>query len=138
MTERKSTPPDLDLIQRVQRARRLHDAQARPSQTAGVYWIEARPETPARPPTARAGRFVLVAQAAAVDAIWARIKAATEAGALGYKSKVSTAPGPGQADPDARLIHICTADSQDAADLARVRAALRALGLPDDLPYETG
>lgn len=136
MADPKPGPPDLDLIRQVQRARRLHDAQARPSQTAGVYWIEARPEAPA-PPTQRAGRFVLATSAAAADALWARVKTATEAGLLGYKAKVSTAPGPGQAGPDARLIYICTRDSQDAADVARVRAALRALGLPDDLPYET-
>jgi hypothetical protein len=131
--------PDLDLIQLVQRARMAHDAAATPSQVSAVYWLEAKPEGAAaadqRPPTPRAGRFVIETTVDQIDALWARIKAATQAGQLGYKSKVSTASrraGTGGAD---RVIYVLTADAEDRADVERVRAALIALGMPEPLVY---
>lgn len=130
--------PDLDLIQLVQRARMAHDAAATPSQVSAVYWLEAKPEGEAaaqRPPTPRAGRFVIETTVDHVDALWARIKAATQAGQLGYKAKVSTASrraGTGGAD---RVIYVLTADADDREDVERVRAALIALGMPEPLTY---
>jgi hypothetical protein len=126
--------PNLDLIRRVQAARREHDAQALPSQAAGVYWIEAGRQTKGAPPTARAGHWLIRTHVGEVDAYWARIKSATEAGALGYKSKVATAA---REHTDERVIHVMTSDADDAADVARVGAALRALGYTDIL-YERG
>jgi hypothetical protein len=133
----KPQPPNLDLINRVQQARRLHDATAQPSQAAGVYWIEApslAADVPA--PTARAGQWVIPTTANVVDTLWARIKTATEAGQLGFKAKVSTAAGPGQTSPDARLICVRTYDADDSADVERVYAGLRALGISGELRYE--
>jgi hypothetical protein len=121
--------PNLDLIQMVQRARMLHDSQATPSTVTGLYWIESKPLRETQPPTSHAGGWVITTTLAEVDALWAQIKAVTEAGALGYKSKVSTAPGKGQADPNARLIVIRTRDADDAEDIARVEQALRAMGI---------
>lgn len=120
---------NLDLIQMVQRARMQHDRDARPSEVSGVYWIESKPLKEGLPPTARAGEWVIETTSGGVDALWARIKAATEAGELGYKSKVSTAPAKNQAEPDARVIVARTRDAGDAADVARVEARLRALGI---------
>jgi hypothetical protein len=128
MTE-KQAQPNLDLIQMVQRARMQHDRDARPSQVSGVYWIESKPLQEGLPPTAHAGEWVIETTSSVVDALWERIKAATEAGELGYKSKVSTAPATHQVEPDARMIVVRTRDADDAADVARVEARLRALGV---------
>ena len=120
-------PPDLDLIERVQRARLQHDQQATPSTAGGVYWIEAKRQADGPAPTSRAGAFVILTTADEVDALWARIKQATEAGALGYKSKVATASRTPQRKD--RAVHILTYDADDLADIVRVAQALTALGL---------
>ncbi len=46
--------PNLDLIRMVQQARMAHDAQAKPSQVAAVYWIEAKPLAEDSPAPTRA------------------------------------------------------------------------------------
>lgn len=105
-----------------------HDSRATPSQVSGAYWIEAKaPPGSVPPPTARPGCWRIVTTLSAVDALWAAVKAATEAGELGYKSKVATAPAPGQTSPDARSIHILTADAADTAEVQRIDAALQRL-----------
>jgi hypothetical protein len=130
MPDANNPKPNLDLIHMVQRARMLHDAEAIPSQVSAVYWIESKPHTPdVSPPTARAGQWVIPTTAAEADSLWAKVRAATESGQLGYKSKISTAPGPGQAQVNARLIYVRIGDSANAADVERVRAALVALGI---------
>lgn len=123
-----SDQPDLDLIRRVQQARAEHDAQAQPSQIAAVYWIEAKRQVAGSPPTSRAGFWLIRTTLLEVDAYWAVIKTATESGDLGYKSKVATA---GRRQPNERVIHVMTCDAADAADVARVGDALRALGFSD-------
>lgn len=132
-----SQPPNLDLINRVQQARMQHDAGTQPSQISAAYWIEAKrsPEIDAPGPTPRAGYWLLTTTVSAVDELWMKIKAATEAGQLGYKSKVATASRDSQSDT--RVIHVLTYDGADAADVERVRAALDQLGLPGDWTYHT-
>lgn len=127
--------PNLDLIQMVQRARMQHDSDAVPSEVAAVYWIECKPDVPVAPPTPRAGAWVIEVDLADVDVVWETVKQATRAGRLGYKSKVSTASRKGERDSTRRVILVCTADRTDAADCARVRGALEALGLAP-LRYE--
>ena len=136
--QRKPDSPNLDLIGMVQRGRMAHDAQTMPSKVGGVYWIEAKRQTDGPAPTSRAGQWVITTRLSQVDALWARVKAATEAGQLGYKSKVSTSPRAGaeSLDADARVICAVTADAADQADVERVREALRALGIDGDLVYE--
>lgn len=123
-----SDQPDFDLIRRVQQARAVHDAQMQPSQVAAVYWIEAQRQVAGEPPTPRAGFWLISSTVREVDAHWAIIKSATESGKLGYRSRVATA---GRAHPDERVIHVMTSDADDADEVARVGAALRALGFPD-------
>jgi len=123
---------NLDLIQMVQRARMLHDANARPSDYDAVYWIEAKREVAGAaypPPTAQAGEWRVALHIDTVDAVWQRVKSLTAAGGLGYKSKVSTQPAAGQTDPAARLLCLRTYDARDRADVERVKQALQALGL---------
>lgn len=120
-------PPDMDLIQRVQRARMQHDRDATPSSVGGVYWIEARRQTDGPAPTVRAGQFVVATTIHEVDELWEKIKQATEAGKLGYKSKVATASRtPNSAD---RVILVLTYDADDSGDVTRVAGALAALGV---------
>lgn len=129
---KSETPSDLnlDLIQKVQNARLLHDAAARPSALSAVYWIEAkRRDGDYPPPAAKAGEWRIGLTVQNVDSVWERVKALTLAGKLGYKSKVSTAPAAGQADPDERLLCVRTYDARDAKDVERVGEALREIGL---------
>ena len=123
---------NLDLIQMVQNARMLHDATARPSDLAAVYWIEAkRGEGDYPAPTANAGEWRILLTVKNVDSIWKRVKALTLDGKLGYKSKLSTRPAAGQADPDERLLCVRTYDAGDRADVERVKSALLGIGLTD-------
>ncbi len=118
--------PDLDLIQLVQRARMAHDDQARPSQISGAYWLEAKaPPGAAAGPTVRAAALRADCDVAEVDAVWALLRAATQAGRLGYKAKVATAAR--EAAMQRRELRVLIADRADAAALARVRAALKSL-----------
>lgn len=123
---------NLDLIEMVQRARMMHDKDARPSDYAAVYWIEAKRGMGDYPaPTANAGEWRARLTVATVDQVWEKVKRATAAGKLGYKSKVSTRPAAGQADLDERLICARTYDARDSADVERVKRALLDLGLRD-------
>ena len=70
-----------------------------------------------------------------VDGLWARVKAATEAGQLGYKSKVATAS---HRQIDERVIHVMTYDADDSDDVERVRAALAALDFSGEIAYRGG
>jgi hypothetical protein len=127
MSDDKPQPPNMDLIGMVQQARMLHDGEAIPSQVAAVYWIEAKPHDAGQAPTAQAGYWLIETEVAHVDHIWAAVKAATERGELGYKSKVSTASRGG--NPDQRVIYVCTVDATDTADIKRVADALAALAI---------
>lgn len=128
--------PNLDLIQMVQQARMQHDAEAQPSQISAVYWVEAKNQQAAGPaPTARAGYWLIVTTLAEVDEVWAKVKAATEAGELGYKSKVSTSAR-SQMAPDSRVIHVMTYDRFDEDDVQRVREGLSALGITGAILYQ--
>lgn len=133
---KKDQPLNMDLINMVQKARMQHDADAQPSQVSAVYWIEAKPETDDHPaPTPRAGYWRIPTTLEHVDDLWAKIKATTQGGQLGYKSKVSTASASGQASAADRVIHVLTYDSADSADIERVRAALLELGIEGDISY---
>ena len=109
---------NLDLIDMVQRARMMHDEAARPSDYAAVYWIEAKRQPGDYPAaTANAGEWRVRLTVETVDAVWEMVKRATVEGKLGYKSKVSTRPAAGQADPDERLLCVRTYDADDQVDM---------------------
>lgn len=127
-----SDKQSLDLIGMVQRARMAHDAEAMPSKMTPRYWIEAKRQTDGAAPTTRAGHWLIHTTLAEVDAQWAAIRAATEAGTLGYKSKVTG----GLRDED-RVVHVMTYDADDTADVERVRLALERLGFRD-VSYVSG
>jgi hypothetical protein len=126
---------DLRIIQQVQRARMMHDAEAVPSQVGGVYWIEAKPAEGVAhaAPTPRAGQWMLAVPAEQADAVWERVKAATQAGQLGYKARIATVS---RNSDKTRMIHVKTADRDDAADVGRVRQALDELGITGEWGYQ--
>jgi hypothetical protein len=125
--DKKPDPLNLDLIRMVQQARMMHDKEAIPSKMTGIYWIECKREESDYPEmTPRTGEWRILTTLAEVDAIWLKIKAATEAGKLGYKSKVSTISTDGE--PSHRLICVRTYDADDSADVERVRFSLEDLG----------
>jgi len=124
--------PNLDLINMVQNARMMNDETARPSDYAAVYWIEAKRKHGDYPaPTPNTGEWRIKLTVENVDAVWEKVKQATVEGKLGYKSKVSTRPAGGQADPDERLLAVRTYSAEDAEDVARIKAELEAMGLTD-------
>lgn len=136
MSDNTSNQPNLDLINMVQQARLQHDATARPSDYAAVYWIEAKRDTGDYPAlTAQAGEWRIKLTIENVDAIWEQVKTATRAGKLGYKSKVSTRPAVGQSHPDERLLCVRTYNADDKADLARVEQSIRDLGIHAEITY---
>lgn len=129
---KKPQPPNLDLIAMVQNARMQHDDHVIPSKVNSIYWIEAKPDTATHTPTAHTLEIRVTTSVQAVDALWERVKAATHAGELGYKSKVSTCPTePGQPQ-DARTIVICTYDATDTDHVQRVADHVRQLGIADE------
>ena len=130
------TRTDMDLINMVQQARMMFDSQTKPSDVTAVYWIEVKCQgDDCQKPTARAGQWVLDIDATDADAAWDAIKTATEAGELGYKSKISTASRSGKG-ATSRTIAVRTYDSADAADKQQILKALQGLKLGDDWRYE--
>jgi len=129
MTDEKPKPPDLDLINMVQQARMMHDREALPSNMSAVYWIEAKPLAPMPELTSRAGQWLIETTADDVDDLWIKIRDATEAGRLGYKSKVSTTAAKGQTKASDRLIIVRTYDADDSADALRIQTVLREFGV---------
>ncbi len=128
--------PNLDLINMVQNARMMHDATAKPSELAAVYWIEAKRQQGDYPdPTPRSGEWRISLTADEADTLWEIVKQATIDGKLGYKSKISTKPGPGQGNLDDRMICVRTYDADDADDVNRIKAELETLNLAPSLVY---
>lgn len=128
--------PNLDLINRVQNARMMHDQTARPSDYSAVYWIESKRKQgdyPALTPNAGEWRVTLTIKN--VDEVWERVKIATENGELGYKSKVSTRPAAGQTHPDERLLCVRTVNADDRDDVERIKKVLIHMGLNNGLTY---
>ncbi|MBK8023613.1 MAG: hypothetical protein IPK19_19805 [Chloroflexi bacterium] len=115
MSDDSQGMPDLDLIARVQQARMQHDAEVMPSQVSAVYWIETARRTAGPPPTPRAGHFSITTTIDQVDALWQRVREATEAGSLGYKARSASRDGP---DP----ARICPWKFTDASLILHSRA----------------
>ena len=73
-----------------------------------------------------------------VDAVWGKIKTATEEGRLGDSTKVATArPNPIAVDSSKKVICVYTYDWTDKEDVLRIRAELRALGIIYKIPYKS-
>jgi Domain of unknown function (DUF1917) len=116
------------------------DHERRPSEATRNYWIFAERKQGAYPdPTPRSGKWLVFVSPERVDEMWLLIQAATEEGRLGHTAKVATAkPSPlASGTGQDRVICIYTYDSDDQADVMRVREELRRLGISRPISYKT-
>jgi len=73
-----------------------------------------------------------------IDAVWERIRKATEEGRLGDSSKAATAKSnPIAAGSSMKVICVYTYDWKDEDDAKRIRAELRTLGITWKIPYKS-
>ena len=109
-----------------------------PSQFTGDHYLHAIGPEPAEGSARRPGKWLIFVSRSRVDAMWNDVRRAVERGRLGYAAKVSTAlPNPLSPDPKKHLICVFTVDQEDAADVRRVRAVLRELGVSWKIPYKS-
>lgn len=110
----------------------------KPSETTNVPWISAlRLQGEYSEPTDSSGKWLVFTHEKKMDALWAKIKKATESGNLGYGSKVSTQmPSPFASNPNEEVICVYTYDGEDKEDVVRVREELRSLGVTWECSYK--
>lgn len=110
----------------------------RPSSTTDGYWILARGPKSRRGPGLNPGKWLIFVSRTEIDASWERVVKALGEGLLGPEAKVSTArPNPNSSDPSKHVICVYTHDGDDEADVRRVRAALRDIGITAKISYKT-
>ncbi len=111
----------------------------KPSEFKDAFWIYAHRKQGSYPHrTDQSGKWLLFVSIERIDAVWEKIKLATEQGLLGDRSKVSTAlKKPNFKDTGKRVICVYTYDSDDADDVRRIREELRKLGFVGKLSYKT-
>lgn len=110
----------------------------RPSRYTGDHYLHATGPEPAEGSPRRAGKWLIFVSRSRVDALWDAIRRAVESGRLGHAAKVSTAlPDPLSPDPKKHMICVYTPNEEDAADVRRVRAVLRGLGVTWKIPYKS-
>ena len=108
-----------------------------PSRYTGDHYLHAAGPEQAEGAVRRPGKWLIFVSRSRVDALWNTIRRAVEKGRLGHAAKVSTAlPNPLSPDPKKHVICVYTADQENAADVHRVRAALRELGVSWKIPYK--
>ncbi|KAJ3158385.1 hypothetical protein HDU86_002851 [Geranomyces michiganensis] len=78
------------------------------------------------------GKWLVFRSLKAIDKMWNRISRATVAGTLGTAAKVA----PRSDNGTCHVVCIYTRDYTDAADVARVRDALRRLGVTERIVYK--
>lgn len=116
----------------------IHTEQ-KPSRTTSVYWLFAERLAGIYPTaTERCGKWLIFVPAKNIDAVWKRIRKATEEGLLGSSSKVATAKSnPLAAGSSMKVICVYTYDWKAEDDVKRIRAELRTLGITWEIPYKS-
>jgi hypothetical protein len=105
--------------------------ESRPSQVRDDPYLHAFPDSPqpAADPS-MVGKWMVFAPRSLVDVEWRVVRRATREGRLGSEAKVATRfENPLARNPDEQPIMIYTRDWRDQADVERVIAALRAIGI---------
>ncbi len=110
-----------------------------PSRATKENFIYAYRKTGSYPEhTDRGGKWLIFVPTESIDEVWQQSRLAVERGELGESAKVSTAkPNPNTADTSKHVICVYTYDSDDTADVRRIRAVLRGLGIRHRIPYKT-
>jgi Basophilic leukemia-expressed protein Bles03 len=114
-------------------------ANCKPTEVTETCWIKASRKHGSYPAATKlSGKWLVFVPIEKVDEAWAVIKQATEEGKLGNWSKVATMRrNPNERDPRKKVICVYTYDSEDRADVNRVRQTLRELDFIEKLPYKT-
>jgi len=109
-----------------------------PSREATRPWIHAerKGEGPRNDAEAYAGKWLVFVPRARVDAVWERIRQATEEGRLGIAAKVSTSRPSGYRSTD-HVICVYTRDCRDRTDVSDTLKGLRAIRVRGKLYYKT-
>jgi hypothetical protein len=137
VSERAAVPERPTVSERATTSERAPTGE-RPSQFTGDYYLHAVGPEPAEGTTRRPGKWLVFVSRSRVDALWDAVRRALKAGRLGHAAKVSTAlPHPESRDPKKHVVCVYTANEDDAADVRRVRDALRALGVTWKIPYKS-
>ncbi|CAM2811215.1 DUF1917 domain-containing protein [Streptomyces albus] len=111
-----------------------------PSRESAEPWLWAdAPDTPlAEDDHPWSGKWLWFTPLSLLDRSWATIRAATEDGLLGYRSKAGTLINTRRMSDDTRRpICVYTRDWHDIPYVQRVLTNLRALGIVDVLLYKT-
>lgn len=112
--------------------------EQRPSQETGEYWLFAERQTGSYPKaTENCGKWLIFVAISQVDAVWMKVREATEMGRLGGSAKVATArPNPNATDSESKVICVYTYDWTDEQDVRRIRQELREIGVVAKIPYK--
>lgn len=111
-----------------------------PSRETTEYWLWADAPDASPPEDSRpwSGKWLWFTPLSLLDRSWATIRAATEDGLLGHRSKAATLINARpKSDDTRRPICVYTRDWRDIDDVQRVLTSLRALGIVDNLLYKT-
>ena len=111
------------------------------------FWIYANPSAAVStkmPLGLNIGKWCIFVQKEDLEEVWECVAEATKAGRFWRGAKVSTEwaqtfylmRNP-KADPDEHVICVYSYDSNDEADVIRIREALRKIGISQPLGYKT-
>ena len=115
------------------------DDNQKPSKVTDVYWIFAERRMGQYPEaTMYSGKWLIFVSLGRLDAVWRKIKYATENGQLGPESKTATAkPNSLAGKSKQKVICVYTYDWTDDQDVKRTRDELKNLGIVWKIPYKT-
>lgn len=115
------------------------DNNRNPSEVTDVYWIYAyRKIGNYLESTMHSGKWLIFVSPERLDAVWRKIKNATENGKLGNESKTATAkPNSLAGKSRQKVICVYTYDWTDEEDVKRIREELRKLDIFWKIPYKT-
>jgi hypothetical protein len=110
-----------------------------PSKVKNDFWIYAYRQKGTYPNSnANSGKWLIFVSLDNVDALWSKIKMATENGLLGSSSKTATAKeNPNAPNKNTKVICVFTYDHTNKDDVTRIREELRKLGIENNIPYKT-
>ena len=110
----------------------------KPSEVTDDQWVRASRTGDDYPThSERGGKWMVFVPTADLDDLWSRVKGALAVGSIGAQAKASTArPNPNATNPNEKVICVYTYDGDDEADVWRVRAGLRRLGITQPLSWK--
>jgi hypothetical protein len=111
-------------------AARRHAEEGTPRLPEIDEWVYAESPRTVSTDVTRSGKWMTFTSPSYYDEVWGKVKAATEAGDLGYLSKAPNPESVSYRFLRSHLTCVYTYDYQDLDDVRRVLAALRKLAFP--------